>query len=612
MPDRATEGGLRNRSFLLVPAAGAGEGMGHLVRSLRLSRHLGSRVSIFLVHVDEPARRLLRETVARLPRGRRPGLLTSLPGGKKWDLIVTDARRVEAEELERLSRRGLVAGIDEGGEARELASFILDTLPGPPGRSPANQADLSFLFLPPRVRKAPPAVIRKILLSLGGEDLDGAGPMLAAAMISAGVCNASQLTAVQGPLSRPLPGGKQWPVGVKVIAVSDQFAKLLPRHDVLITHFGMSAFEALACGIPAVLFNPTQYHARLGAAAGFPMIGVSEPRIGLLKGLLAEPALLYSHVRKFNESVGPNRGKRLVEVLRPLTRIGSASCPVCGQGGNRVIARFPDRTYRRCAACGTIGLESFTGTRKSYTSEYFSTEYKAQYGRTYLEDFGAIRAASRPRAAIIRRLLGPLADGMVLDVGCAYGPFLAAAADERLHGFGLDISPGAAAYVRKTLGFPAICASFETVARNRLPRKISAVTMWYVIEHLPRTREVLARSSALLPPGGVLAFSTPNGRGVSARRDQEAFLRNSPADHFAVLSPRGLAGILSPHDLELKRIRVTGHHPERFPGLLGGAARAWRWAARVLRTVSVLFRLGDTFEAYAVKLPTANANKGPT
>ena len=174
-----------------------------------------------------------------------------------------------------------------------------------------------------------------------------------------------------------------------------------------------------------------------------------------------------------------------------------------------------------------MSLESFVDRRK-YDAGYFSSEYKAQYGRTYLEDFAAIRAASVPRAAIVRGLLGRTVDGVVLDVGCAYGPFLAALDDAGLQGFGLDVSAGAVAHVKKELGFPALCTGFEEVERRRLPRRIAALTMWYVIEHFPDIGPVLAKAAALLPPGGVFAFSTPNGRGISARRDMRTFLRAKP------------------------------------------------------------------------------------
>ncbi len=44
--------------------------------------------------------------------------------------------------------------------------------------------------------------------------------------------------------------------------------------------------------------------------------------------------------------------------------------------------------------------------------------------------------------------------------------------------------------------------------------------------------------------------------------------------------------------MRVYRIRVTGHHPERFGKYIPK-----------LRILSHLFRLGDTFEVYAVKEP---------
>ena len=41
------------RSYLLVPAGGAGEGMGHLVRCLSLAEQLGPHVSFLTRHLDE-------------------------------------------------------------------------------------------------------------------------------------------------------------------------------------------------------------------------------------------------------------------------------------------------------------------------------------------------------------------------------------------------------------------------------------------------------------------------------------------------------------------------------------------------------------------------------
>ncbi len=586
----------RRRSYLLVPAGGAGEGIGHLLRCIRLSESLGPRVSFLTSHLDASASALLVERLSRVRARVRPAVLTRLPGSARWDLIVVDARRCARAELHALQRHGLVVCLDEGGEARQYAPFLVDALPGTAGR-PANLASPSFLSLPRRMKGGGKARIRKVLISFGGEDRENLSERLIEALLRTQVVRPDQLTLVEGPL---FPA-RAWPQEIAVLRGVAELSRVLPAYDLFITHFGTAAFEALAAGVPVILLNPSAYHARLGAAAGFATLGTSVPNMRTLHALMEDPAPLRAHVEEFNQAIGRDRARRLPDLLERLTLIGSSSCPVCGRTDNPVVARFEDRTYRRCAACSVVALESFAGTRRKYGARYFSSEYKAQYGRTYLEDFDAIKAASRQRAAIIRGALGRDVDGVVVDVGCAYGPFLDALREAGTRGFGLDVSAAAVAYVKKKLGIPAVCAAFEEVTRAQLPRQIAALTLWYVIEHFPDTDFVLSKAAELLPTGGVFAFSTPNGRGISARRSLQEFLRKSPGDHFTVFSPRRLRRLLARYDMQLVRIRVTGHHPERFPGLLGRAAGARPGIWRFLRAASVFLRLGDTFEAYAVR-----------
>jgi hypothetical protein len=51
----------------------------------------------------------------------------------------------------------------------------------------------------------------------------------------------------------------------------------------------------------------------------------------------------------------------------------------------------------------------------------------------------------------------------------------------------------------------------------------------------------------------------------------------------------------------MARIRVTGHHPERFPGIVGRLGRSGRLGRTVVLAASRLAGLGDTFEAYAMR-----------
>jgi SAM-dependent methyltransferase len=124
--------------------------------------------------------------------------------------------------------------------------------------------------------------------------------------------------------------------------------------------------------------------------------------------------------------------------------------------------------------------------------------------------------------------------------------------------------------------------------------------MWYVIEHLPDLEAVLTRVRELLTPGGLFAFATPNGEGISATTNREQFLRASPEDHLSIWEPSRTAAILQRFDLEVAGITVTGHHPERFPSVRGNP-RGLKAALLkpFLRRLSHLRGLGDTFECYA-------------
>lgn len=286
----------------------------------------------------------------------------------------------------------------------------------------------------------------------------------------------------------------------------------------------------------------------------------------------------------------------------------------------------------------------FSATGERYTRDYFFREYRNQYGRTYLEDAAHIRNLARPRLERIRRLLklggsksselrekagenlvekskdgrvsGPDSNNphRLLDVGCAYGPFLQAAARSGFEVTGVDISEDAAAYVRDHLGYAAFAADFssesdpgstaqtateeESSFEQSLAERFDVITMWFVIEHFARLDIVLERVYRLLRPGGVFCFSTPNERGISGRKNPEHFLRSSPRDHHSVWNPSSAARVLNSYGFRLVKTVSTGHHPERFPfvGRKRGALFHFTGLA------SRMFGMGDTFEVYAEKI----------
>ena len=274
-----------------------------------------------------------------------------------------------------------------------------------------------------------------------------------------------------------------------------------------------------------------------------------------------------------------------------------SECLACGAVLPPVIARFPLKSYYRCRDCGMIGMYRFRLKKNEYGPAYFQKEYREQYGRSYLEDFETIRRMGDSRARMIAKKAR--SGSVLLDIGCAFGPFLAAANDAGFVPCGTDVSEDGCRHVTEELGLPAFCGRFPdpnlTTALGI--DRFDVITLWYVIEHFPHLNAVLDEISQLMKPGAVLAFSTPNGSGVSARRSLTEFLRRSPADHYSIWTPRNARRILSRRGYRVYRIRVTGHHPERFPGHPSPGS----FRHKLCFFMSRLFGLGDTFEVYAVK-----------
>jgi 2-polyprenyl-3-methyl-5-hydroxy-6-metoxy-1,4-benzoquinol methylase len=600
-----------SRSILLVPSVAKGNGSGHIVRCLSLARALGGGASVYVPEIKAEtswsAAELSLAYARELSGVRIVSELPPSPRRSPWDLIVLDRRATSLSELMAWERYAPVLAIDEGGEARDSAQYVVDILPRHPRApgGPANRSGVGLLDLP-RARRTQPREFKRILVSFGGEDGAGLTLALARLLVAEGFVAPSDLTVVTGALRRGAP-----PLGLDgatILGPVQDLKEHLSRYDLVFTQFGLTAFEAAWAGCGVVLLNPSRYHRELSLAAGFPEIGLRRPDRAALRRFLRSPAEVFAMLA----GIVPEDVESLADCVAGLAPAGSRDCPSCGSSARDVLYRDPGKSYFRCDACGTVYMLRFSpGRENPYKESYFFDEYRRQYGKTYLEDWPALTALAESRLEVIEALarasLGRTRGLSVLDVGCAYGPFLAAAKARGQEAYGLDASEEAAAYVRRELGIPAASGDFlDPVAAAAFGGPFDALSMWYVIEHFERLDKALRNAAALVRPGGILALSTPSLEGASGRFDRRGFFARSPEDHFTVWEPSKARGILKAYGFRVERIRITGHHPERLPGLRYLADKARlnsvdRVLAGAGRLVSSLFRLGDTFEIYAVR-----------
>lgn len=587
--------------FILRPLDQRGGGSGHMRRLYRLGHELAAESGAdCLLVVDNPA----------CWAGEIPGFPTSIrvkpvreisdESRRGRTLILFDCREAALEDFQWFSRFGMPVLLDDDGPARRYAPFVVDSIPGP-RRNEANMASTAFMNLPPRRREPDPG--GAILVSFGGQDPAALTIPTLKFLIEDMGFPPNRITA-----AHPAGEGRRelHPIysGLTLIEAPEKLQDQLHRFGLVICSFGLTAFEALAIGCAVITVEPSRYHGELSRFFGFPTAGhaahgrgeFSQKQGRRLMRLLQNPPRLIEAWRRLSEKLERDEPRqRISDLIRELSVV-IPRCAACDSPLPPVIARFPRRSYYLCGECGILGLYRFDSEDEEYGPDYFEQEYRHQYGRTYMEDFQTIKSMGHSRLDCIRRYRP---GGRLLDIGCAYGPFLQAAIESGYEVYGTDVSEAAVEYVRDVLGYPAAQGPFPVLnpaAEFKTPH-FDVVTLWYVIEHFRRLDPVLKCLSAIIPPKGLLALSTPNAAGISARRSLTNFLRNSPRDHYTIWSPRSAGRLLGRYGFRVVQTRITGHHPERF--------------ARGVKKDSVLYKLimlfsricglGDTFELYAVR-----------
>jgi 2-polyprenyl-3-methyl-5-hydroxy-6-metoxy-1,4-benzoquinol methylase/spore coat polysaccharide biosynthesis predicted glycosyltransferase SpsG len=574
----------RKASVLLVSTLDTSKGTGHLRRMLHLLEVFGDKAKLYapdnaLVRIAEQLDVTLAENrLCRMPENEGP-----------WRLIVIDNFKTSLEEARFFLNLGRVVAIDEGGEARSYFPYLLDLLPSLPEAGAANESNAGYLDLPERSggRLFPP---KNILITFGGKDDEHLTEVMGQLLDSFGL-KGIRWDVVKGPMFKRTFA---WP-GVHILEAPN-VKEILPHYDLVFTHFGLTAYEAASSGAVPILLNPTLYHHKLAKHAGFPTLGVKK----VTKSTELKLQDFLNGEGKNNFTLNVRLGHK-ADLARRLDELAGASggCPACPQDPSRfgrVIYRDKNKSYAECPVCGLVYQEIFYTPTTVYRESYFFEEYKKQYGKTYLEDFDHIKTLGKRR---LKKITQKLRTGgrRLLDIGCAYGAFMQAAKEQNFDVTGLDASTEAINYVKEALGMPAQ-KSFLPENNPFADETFDVVTLWFVIEHFKNFDAAMRQISKMVKPGGILAFSTPKGDGLTVSMNAELFYRSSPEDHYVIFNKKNAARLLAKYGFKIYAYRTTGVHPERkYPDLQKNSFRH-----KFLKKLFKLQGKGDTFEVFARKL----------
>jgi len=202
-----------------------------------------------------------------------------------------------------------------------------------------------------------------------------------------------------------------------------------------------------------------------------------------------------------------------------------AECDFCGMPDGRLLFEGGDRLHGlpgrfrfvECQTCGWI-RQNPRPTLQSI-GVYYPDEYEP-YIRAIEDEAGVMRRWGR-RYGMWKRcraVMRHVANGRLLDVGCATGVFLNAM---RRQGewdvYGVEPNVGAAHYARQRFNLSVHIGILEQAESLFSPASFDAVTMWNVLEHLHRPVLDIRRIHRLLKEDGLFVFTIPNIESLEAR-----------------------------------------------------------------------------------------------
>jgi 2-polyprenyl-3-methyl-5-hydroxy-6-metoxy-1,4-benzoquinol methylase len=197
--------------------------------------------------------------------------------------------------------------------------------------------------------------------------------------------------------------------------------------------------------------------------------------------------------------------------------------------------------------------------------------------------------------------------GKLLEVGCAEGEFLRAAAAAGFDVTGVEPDPHTSARARDVYGLDVTTGTLPQAEYS--PASFDVAVLFHVLEHLDSPHQMVTELYCLLKPGGLLVIETPNIDTVWFRLLGRRWRQFIP-DHYYFFTPHTLRRLLQGagfHMLQVKRVgkpmsvRFLVDRVRRFNSglgkLLSDVVRRFDLEERTLH-----LNLGDVMLVFARKM----------
>ena len=138
--------------------------------------------------------------------------------------------------------------------------------------------------------------------------------------------------------------------------------------------------------------------------------------------------------------------------------------------------------------------------------------------------------------------------GKILDIGCGTGEFLNTCKNAKWETLGIEPDPDA----RKMAGTNfSLDIRDESEIKNLESESFDVISMWHVLEHVPKLNERIEDLKRLIKPNGLIIIAVPNCNSLDAKIYKENWAAYDVPRHLYHFTPKDIELIFKNHSLEL-------------------------------------------------------------
>ncbi len=330
---------------------------------------------------------------------------------------------------------------------------------------------------------------------------------------------------------------------------------------------------------------------------------------------------MYTSAHKWNEFY-QQMEQKASSLIDPATGrvarhlVHTVSCPLCGSSSSTHRVTKHGFTYVTCNDCRFVYVNpqlTQEAIRDVYNDEdlrefFFMELLLPHVERDQEPEFKA-------RLDELQKLM-PKPNPRLLDIGCAAGLFLSLSGQRGFDAEGLELNQQ---YVEYVTAHRAVKVYPKLLEEMRYPGgSFDVVTLWDVLEHLPKPTETLKEISRILRKDGVLALTTINHSCINEKILGHRWRYYMPPDHLCSFTPPLLTPLLARCGFTVLNVQhqymfeVLADHYFRFltpspgDGFVSDALNKFRklfYLVLALSTQAVFraVRSGDLLTVYARK-----------